>query len=113
MPPAPDGDSLLGITTILLDFEAHELEEIRRYGDEAYGKTAGLLAALAHCADWEWHRRQGTRFALNHPSQSIDNEELGACLEFIPALSAEFPHAPRVRQLLTEIGRALTGTARH
>lgn len=98
---------------VITGFDQADLEELRRYGDEACGHTAGLLAALAHCADWEWHRRQGMHFPLGHPRESIEDDELGACLEFIPALAAEFPHRPCVQQLLAGIGRALTEGTRH
>lgn len=106
-------DPLDGIKRAALSLEAHELEELRRLGDEAYGQTAGLLAALAHAADWAWHRRQGILFDLSHPAESIDDWELAACLEFVPALTAEFPHDPKVRTLLAEIARALTAGTRH
>jgi hypothetical protein len=106
-------DTLDRIRTAVLSLEDHELEELRRFGDAAFGQSAGLLAALAHAADWGWHQRQGIRFDMLPPASAIDDDELLACLEFVPALSAEFAHAPKVRRLLAEIAAALTAGTRH
>jgi hypothetical protein len=106
-------DPLDGIRTAVLSLEDHELETLRRYGDAAFGRHAGLLAALAHAADWAWHRSQGKDFKMLPPSASIDDDELGACLEFVPALAAEFVHAPKIRALLNEIAAALVAGTRH
>ena len=106
-------DGLEGIRTAVLSLEDYELEELRRYGDAAFGQSAGLLAALAHAADWGWHHRQGIRFDMLPPASAIEDDELLACLEFVAALSAEFAHAPKVRVLLAEIAASLTAGTPH
>ena len=96
-------DGLEGIRTAVLSLEDHELEELRRFGDAAFGQSA----------DWGWHQRQGIRFDMLPPASAIEDDELLACLEFVAALSAEFAHAPKVRVLLAEIAASLTAGTRH
>jgi hypothetical protein len=37
----------------------NDLAVLRELADDAHGKTAGLLAAISHAADWEFRNRPG------------------------------------------------------
>jgi hypothetical protein len=46
------------LTAALAALRDSDLEVLRELAAEAHGPTAGLLAAIEHAADWEYHRNR-------------------------------------------------------
>jgi hypothetical protein len=57
-----------------------DVEVLGALADEANGQTAGLLAAISHAADWEFHRRGGIDFEMLPLGEAIDEGDLDAAL---------------------------------
>ena len=53
-----------GITAALAALSDGDLAQLRSLADDAHGQSAGLLAAISHAADWEFHRRGGLDFEM-------------------------------------------------
>ena len=68
------------LTTALAALSDADLAQLRSLADEAHGQTAGLLAAISHAADWEFHRRGGIDFEMLPLGEAIDEGDLDAAL---------------------------------
>ena len=102
------------LTTALAALSDADLAQLRSLADEAHGQTAGLLAAISHAADWEFHRRGGIEFEMLSLGDAIDEGDLDAALglaiAFHASVADRFADARKVREVLVAIVRVLTGT---
>ena len=91
-----------------------DLAQLRSLADEAQGQTAGLLAAISHAADWEFHRRGGIDFEMLPLGDAIDEGDLDAALghavAFHASIADRFQDAPKVRDVIVAIVGVLAGT---
>lgn len=69
--------------------------------------TSGVMAAIAHAADWELHRRRGIDFALLGAQNAIGPEDLATSLTALVVFGALFRAQPRVQALLDAIAEEL------
>ena len=91
-----------------------DLAQLRALADEAHGPAAGLLAAISHAADWEFHRRGGIEFEMLPLGEAIDEGDLDAALghavAFHASIADRFQDVPKVREMIVAIVGVLTGT---
>jgi hypothetical protein len=95
------------LTSALAALSDADLEVLRELADEARGPTAGLLAAIEHAADWEYHRRGGIDFEMLPLGEAIDEGDLDAALgmavAFHGSIADRFNHPATVRAVLVAI----------
>ena len=100
------------LTAALAALSDSDLERLRELADEARGRTAGLLAAISHAADWEYHRRGGIDFDMLPLGDAIDEGDLDAALgmavAFHGSIADRFTDPATVRELLVAIVGVLT-----
>ena len=100
------------LTAALAALRDPDLEVLRQLADEAHGPTAGLLAAIEHASDWEWHRRRGVDFEMLPLGEAIDEGDLDAALgmavAFHGSIADRFTDPATVRELLVAIVGVLT-----
>ena len=105
------------LTDALAALRDSDLDLLRQLADEAHGPTAGLLAAIKHAADWEYHRRGGIDFEMLPLGDAIDEGDLDAALgmavAFHASIADRFNDPPAVRALLVAIVESLTRGTRH
>jgi len=103
-----------GITAALAELSDADLAQLRSLADDAHGQTAGLLAAISHTADWEFHRRGGIDFEMLPLGDAIDEGDLDAALglavAFHSSVADRFQAPQVVREVIIAIGGVLTGT---
>jgi hypothetical protein len=102
-------DPLTPIPTALAAMTDEELAALHIATEETpvTPATSGLLAAIAHCCDWELHRRRGIEFALQDPRAAVGTEDATETYLALAVISAMFETRPRVQALLDAIGDAL------
>jgi hypothetical protein len=102
------------LTDALAALRDSDLDLLRQLADEAHGPTAGLLAAIEHAADWEYHRRGGIDFEMLPLGEAIEEGDLDAALGTAVACHASiadrFQHPALVREVIVAIVGVLTGT---
>jgi hypothetical protein len=105
------------LTAALAALPDPNLEVLRELADQAHGRTAGLLAAIEHASDWEWHRRRGVDFEMLPLGEAIDEGDLDAALgmavAFHGSIADRFIDPATVRELLVAIVESLTRGTRH
>ena len=91
-----------------------DLVQLQLLADDAHGQTAGLLAAISHAADWEFHRRGAVNFEMLPLGEAIDEGDLDAALglavAFHASIADRFRHPAEVREVIVAIVGVLTGT---
>ncbi len=97
------------IETALAAMTDEELAALHIAGEETPGTPAssGLLAAVAHCCDWELHRRRGIDFALQDPRAAVGTEDATESYLALAVVGAMFEAHPSIQTLLDAIGDAL------
>lgn len=107
-------DRLAAALTALSDADLGVLCEL---AGETQGPTAGLLAAIEHAADREWHRRRGVDFEMLPLGDAIAEGDLDAALghavAFHASIADRFVDPATVRELLVGIVETLTAGTRH
>jgi len=100
------------LTTALAALSDADLEVLREVADEARGPTAGLLAAIEHASDWEWHRRRSVDFEMLPLGEAISEGDLDAALGYAVAfhgsIADRFIDPATVRELLVALVGVLT-----
>jgi hypothetical protein len=100
------------LTAALSTLSDADLGQLRSLSDDAHGQTAGLLAAISHAADWEFHRRGGVDFEMLPLGEAIDEGDLDAALghavAFYASIADRFVDPATVRELLVAVVGVLT-----
>jgi hypothetical protein len=100
------GDRLSAALVALCDAD---LAQLRSLADDAHGQTAGLLAAISHAADWEFHRRGGVDFEMLPLGEAIDEGDLDAALGLAVAFHASIADRFQAPQVVREVIVAIVG----
>ena len=102
------------IAPALAALSDNDLAGLRELADDAHGNAAGLVAAISHAADWEFHRRGGIDFEMLPLGEAIDEGDLDAALghavAFHASIADRFQDAPKVREVIVAIVGVLTWT---
>lgn len=100
------------LTAALAALADDDLVRLRELADDAKGSTAGLLAALAHAADHELHRRSGIDFERLPLVQAIDPADLDASLALAAGVADRLGDVPGIRALIAADVAEVTATQR-
>ena len=91
-----------------------DLTVLRELAHEAHGQTAGLLAAISHAADWEFHLRGGIDFEMLPLVRAINPADLDAALALAAGLADRLRDVPGIRALIAAVVAEITeGQRRH
>jgi hypothetical protein len=102
------------LAAVLASLCEADLNALRELAGEARGHPAGLLAAITHAADWEFHRCGGIDIEMPPLGEPISEGDLDAALglavAFHASIADRFKHPALVREMIVGVVETMSGT---